>query len=247
VQGWIKLHRSIKKHWIYNSKEPFTQREAWIDLLLEVNHSEQKVNIGGTLFVCGVGESLNSLDTWGDRWKWNKSKVRRFFKLLESDSMIVTKSERKTTRLTIVNYSTYQVERNTDETQTKRKRNADETQATPNKNDKNDKNEKNDKNTLEERKKTFQNRIVEANDNRKVKCSRETLNEFYSFWSEIGDNDKKMKFEKTRSFNTSRRLTTWVKNNYNGTETVEPAQMRVFEVEESALDRMIRLSQESNN
>ena len=142
MSGWIKLHRSITRHWLYDSNEPFTKREAWVDILLQVNHSAQKVNIGNTIIECNPGESLNSLDTWGARWKWNKSKVRRFLKLLESDSMVVLKSERKTTRLTVVNYETYQVERNADETQVKRKRNASETQTTPNKNEKNEKNEK---------------------------------------------------------------------------------------------------------
>jgi len=121
------------------TKEPFTKREAWIDILLEVNHSQQKVNLGNEIIVCECGESLNSLDTWGERWRWTKSKVRRFFKLLEDDNMIVTKSERITTRLTVCNYGKYQVERNTNETQTKHKRNANETQATPNKKYKNEK------------------------------------------------------------------------------------------------------------
>ena len=33
-QGWIKIHRKIKDHWLYSSNEPYTQREAWLDLLL---------------------------------------------------------------------------------------------------------------------------------------------------------------------------------------------------------------------
>jgi len=140
--GWIKIHRSIKTHWLYNEK-PYSRLNAWLDILLEVNHTENKFPIKDKIFICKRGESLNSLDTWSKRWGWNKSKVRRFLKLLESDSMIELKSEHKTTRLTVCNYDTYQDERNADETQMKRKRNADETHLTPNKNDKNNKNEKN--------------------------------------------------------------------------------------------------------
>lgn len=140
MQGWIKLHRSIKKHWLYSSSEPFTKLEAWIDILLEVNHSPQKVCIDNVIINCKCGDSLNSLDTWAKRWNWNKSKVRRFIKLLESDSMCVTKSTRKTTHLTVCNYEKYQVERNTDETQMKHKRNTSETQAALNKNEKNENN-----------------------------------------------------------------------------------------------------------
>jgi len=131
MQGWISIHRSIMKHWICKNAEYF---KAWLLILLEVNHSQQKVLIKGTLFDCKIGESLNCLDTWAKVFggKWNKSSVRRFFILLENDLMIVTKSEQKTTRLTVCNYETYQNKRNTNETDMKRKRNTDETQMTLN-------------------------------------------------------------------------------------------------------------------
>jgi hypothetical protein len=137
MSGWIKLDREITSHWIFKDSWKFRN---WIDLLTLVNHSEQKVNIKGTVITCNRGETLCSLDTFARRWNCDKSKVRRFFKLLQDDSMIVLKSEHITTRLTICNYDTYQGERNADETQMKRKRHASDTQTTPNKNDKKEKN-----------------------------------------------------------------------------------------------------------
>jgi hypothetical protein len=134
--GWIKVHRQIQSHWLYTDKREFSYFEAWIDILLTVNHADAKTMIQGTLYEVKRGQSINSLDTWAKRWKWSKSKVRRFLKTLEIDSMIETKSETITTRLTVCNYDSYQDERNAGETQTKRKRNAGETQMTPNKNDK---------------------------------------------------------------------------------------------------------------
>jgi len=147
-QGWIKLHRQIKDHWIYNSKDPFTKKEAFFDVLLEVNHSEQTFPIKGELYTCGIGECLNSLETWGKRWRWSRSKVKRFFTLLEKDSIICLKDERKTTRLTLCNWETYQDQRTADEPQTNRKRTAGEPQANTNKNEKNKENVKNDKNNI---------------------------------------------------------------------------------------------------
>lgn len=137
MSGWIRIDREITSHWIFKDEWKFRN---WIDLLTLVNHSEQKVNIKGTVLTCKRGETLCSLDTLAKRWNCDKSKVRRFLKLLESDSMIVLKSEHITTRLTICKYDTYQGERNADETQVKHKRNASETQMTPNKNDKNENN-----------------------------------------------------------------------------------------------------------
>lgn len=137
MSGWIKLDREITSHWIFEDSWKFRN---WIDLLTLVNHSEQKVNIKGTVLTCFRGQTLCSLDTFARRWKCDKSKVRRFLKLLEDDSMIELQSEHITTRLTICNYDTYQSEGNADETKVKRKRNADETQVTPNKNEKKEKN-----------------------------------------------------------------------------------------------------------
>lgn len=141
-RGYITLHRKIQDHWIMGRDDYF---KAWVLVLMEVNHKTQNVLIEGTVLKCKRGESLKSLDTWAATFGkgWNKSKVRRFFELLKKDSMIVTKNERKTTRLTVCNYREYQPERNTDETQMKRSRHADDTQTTPNNNDKNEKNENN--------------------------------------------------------------------------------------------------------
>jgi len=111
-------------------------------MLLCANHSEQQVIIQGVIYTVKPGESLHSLETWSKRWNWSKSKVKRFFDTLTKELMIVTTNEIKTTRVTICNYASYQVERNADETRTRRKRNADETQTEPNKNDKNENNEK---------------------------------------------------------------------------------------------------------
>jgi hypothetical protein len=171
MSGWIKLDREITSHWIFKDEWKFRN---WIDLLTLVNHSEQKVNIKGTVLICKRGETLCSLDTLARRWNCDKSKVRRFLKLLESDSMIELKSEQITTRLTICKYDTYQGERNEDETQVKHKRNASETQMTPNKNDK-----KENKNTIPE----FSEFLAYALE-KKPKINQEDLRLKYESWKE---------------------------------------------------------------
>ncbi len=142
MSGWIKLHRQLKEHWIWNNSDYL---KWWLDILLEVNHTSQKTLIKGILFECKRGEKLYSLDTWAKRWKTNKSKVRRFLELLQREEMIVLKNETITTRLIVCKYDSYQDERNANETQTKRKRNANETQMTPIQECNNDNNVKNEK------------------------------------------------------------------------------------------------------
>ena len=50
---------------------------------------------------------------------------------------------------------------------------------------------------------------------------KETLRDFFEYWSEHGKNDKKMRFEKEKSFSISRRLKRWTKNDFNKTENPE--------------------------
>jgi len=108
---------------------------------MSANIEPKKVLIKGQLLEVNRGEVIYSYETWANRWKINKSKVLRFLKMLEKDSMIVLKSETITTRLTICKYDTYQGERNDSETQVKRTRNASETQVKPTKEVKELKNE----------------------------------------------------------------------------------------------------------
>ena len=141
--GWISIWRSIEKHWVYKDK-PFNKLSAWIDILLQCNHSDKKVNIKNKLIICKRGESLNSLDNWARRWGWNKSKVHKFLILLENDEMIERKKEANTTHLKVCNYNGYQNSRNTDETQKKHDRNTVETQLKLNNNVNNDNNKNNE-------------------------------------------------------------------------------------------------------
>jgi hypothetical protein len=138
MSGWIKLHRQLNDHWIWQKPEFL---KWWLDILMQANIEPKKVLIKGQVIEVSRGEVVYSYETWANRWKINKSKVLRFLKMLEKDSMIVLKSETVTTRITICKYDTYQGERNDSETQVKRNWNASETQVKPTKEVKEIKNE----------------------------------------------------------------------------------------------------------
>lgn len=131
MSGWIKIHRSITEHWLYTEKRMFSKFEAWNDILLTVNYSEAKCLIKGKLYIIKRGESILSLDNWAKRWGWDKSKVRRFMDLLKNDGMICLKTDNITTHLTVCKYEDYQDSSNASETRTKHKRNTNEIQTTP--------------------------------------------------------------------------------------------------------------------
>jgi len=131
MSGWIKLHRSIIDHWLYTEKRVYSRFEAWNDILLTVNYSQAKTIIKGKIYIIKRGESILSLESWSKRWNWDKSKVRRFLTLLQTDGMIVVKGDSITTHIIVCKYDSYQGDRHADETPTKRKRNADDIQTTP--------------------------------------------------------------------------------------------------------------------
>jgi hypothetical protein len=204
MSGWIKLYRDLNKHWIWDNSDYL---KWWLDILLEVNHTDSKVVIKNKIYECKRGEKLYSLDTWATRWKTNKSKVRRFFELLQKDSMIVLKNETQTTRLIVCKYEDYQELRHADETQTKRKRNANETHLTPIQEEKEYKEEKDSKPSLETRSIAFKETLRPFLN----QYGTEMLKSFYNYWSEPNQSKTKMLFEMQRTWETSRRLSNWSK------------------------------------
>jgi hypothetical protein len=50
---------------------------------------------------------------------------------------------------------------------------------------------------------------------------KEMLNDFYLYWTEHGLKDKKLRFEKERTFGLERRLLTWSKNNFGNPQKDE--------------------------
>ena len=136
--GWIKIYRQIQKHWIWDNPDYL---KAWIAILITVNHEDNKVLIHGELFNCGRGESLLSLANWAKTFGkgWTIQRTRTFFNLLEKDKMVNTEGCRKTTRLKVCNYESYQEVQQANNRQTTDKQQTNNKQITTNKNDKNDK------------------------------------------------------------------------------------------------------------
>ena len=105
-KGWIHLHRSLIDHWLWQEK-PFSRGQAWIDLLFQANHSDNKFLLGNELITLERGEFVTSELKLMERWGWGKTKVRAFLNLLQIDNMIVKKTNHKRTAIKIVNYSKY--------------------------------------------------------------------------------------------------------------------------------------------
>jgi hypothetical protein len=140
MQGWISLHRQLKEHWIWIDNRPFDRRSAWVDLLLSANHKDAKVTLGNELIEVERGSFITSIRQLCDRWKWSNTKVIAFLELLENDGMILFKSDKKKTVVTIVKYSEYQ---ELNDTKTSQKRHKGDTKTSQKHTNNNDNNENN--------------------------------------------------------------------------------------------------------
>ena len=107
MDGWVKVHRKIWDNKIWTS-EPFTRGQAWIDLLLLANHEygyfylrDHKVEVERGQ----VGWSQLKLAT---RWKWSRTKVRKFLNDLEKEQQIKQQQSHTTSIITIIKYEEYQ-------------------------------------------------------------------------------------------------------------------------------------------
>lgn len=141
-RGWIKLHRSIQNHWLWDLEdEPFDRRSAFIDLLMLANHARRKVFFKNEIIYVERGQTITSIRKLCEKWNWSNTKVNNFLNLLESDGVIVMEKDTKKTVITICNYNKYQfMEEGTNDAQATDKRHLSDEQKTNGHTNKNFKN-----------------------------------------------------------------------------------------------------------
>ena len=105
MTGWIKLHRQIMEHWIWEDAERF---KWWMEIILLTNHTDKKTVIGGEVVTIKRGTFHTSELKLSNSWGVSRSRVRRFLKLLEDDGMISTKKTANGTTIKVHNYGVYQ-------------------------------------------------------------------------------------------------------------------------------------------
>ena len=106
--GWIKLWRKFADDPLWVS-EPFTKGQAWVDLLLMAQGTENTIFKNGKFMEFQPGTVYKSILELSKRWKWSRNKVSRFLKSLENETMVETKSDTTNgTTITIENWEIYQ-------------------------------------------------------------------------------------------------------------------------------------------
>ena len=118
------------------------------------------------------------------------------------------------------NGSKPKVKREKSETEAKQKRNESEVEANKNNNKNNNKN-------IVIRKQEFAASLQPYLD----LYGKKMLNEFYAYWTEHGESDRKMRFEKEKAFGVERRLINWDKNKNkfgNFSDDSEPKELQIL-------------------
>jgi len=220
-KGFIKIERKLSEHWIFQDAEKL---KWWLILLLEVNYLPGKVMIGNNLIQIDKGQSAKSLRSWAKLLNTGTKSVVSFFDLLESDKMLkretVGKGKQSTTLITIENYEHYQGLE-------KRKSNAKETQAQREGHTIEER--KKERNTIVERKQSFRQTLTNFIKENPNKYPQELYIDFEFYWTEAGPNDKKMLFEKQKSFGLPQRLARWYKNDFDGKYKKKVKRLNTFD------------------
>lgn len=105
--GWIKLHRQLLESELWKC-ESFTRGQAWVDLILLANHQDSYFYKRGNKIDVKRGQIGRSEVELSDRWKWSRTKVRKFLNDMEKEQQIIQQKTTVTQILTVVNYDLYQ-------------------------------------------------------------------------------------------------------------------------------------------
>ena len=199
-KGWVSLYRKTLDNPILKTSKKFSTFEAWIWLLLNVNHKERKVVMGTSIYKVKKGAMITSMRKLCKVFGWGNSRLRTFLILLQKDDMIVVKTNHSLTQITLLNYELLQDNKSV----TNQKQ--DTNKSLPNTNN----NVNNENKEIRESK--FNIRVKEIFDEKHPACADQVYADFCNYWTESNIGGTKMKFEMQKTFDISRRLAKWIQN-----------------------------------
>lgn len=145
--GWFKIHRQLLNSPFWTC-EPFTRGQAWVDLIGLTNHADNFFYCRGIKVDVKRGQCGWSEVALAQRWKWSRSKLRKFLNDLEKEQQIKQQKGNVNQIITIINYEIYQEKEQQTEQQKDSRKTTEEQQKDTNKNDNNIKNENNENNDV---------------------------------------------------------------------------------------------------
>jgi hypothetical protein len=212
--GSFQVARQLFSSEIWREK-PSSWKVIWIYILGKVNHKKNgKFDRGEGFFNFSeerrqIGNDITS------------NMIKRFCQYALRSSMTSTKRSTRGMLIKVINYDKYQTLSNFTSTNqsTSKAREKHEPSTPINKNDKNDKNDKNERasptpadKAIEFFKTTiFQEEVIKSLVDKAVPedIVRREITKFISYWTELNKLGTKQRWEMEKTFEVSRRLTTW--------------------------------------
>ena len=200
MSGWIKLHRKINDNPVLKKSRVYSNFEAFIWLLLRANYDDAKVVIGSNIYKLKQGQMITSQKKLCKQFGWGNSRLKTFLKLLENDGMIKVKSNTQLTKVTLLNWESYQDS------------NLKTTHKQPTTNLQPNTNKKNKEEIKKNKEQNFINQVLAEGIKITPMVAPDIIDEFCNYWTERNMSGRKMKFEMAKTFDIKRRLSTWIRN-----------------------------------
>lgn len=188
MTGWIKLHRSLKD-WEWYDDHNATR--LLLHLLVSVNYEDKQWK-GQTI---KAGSLVTSWEVLANQVGLSIKQVRTAMSKLERSKEVTRYTTNKWQTITLIKWEKLQGFDSEHGRQTV-------TQRATTKEYKEEKN-------INERKKSFYDSLIKYVSD----YPKEMIRDFYEYWVEHGENDKKLRFEKEKSFGIARRLKSWYNRN----------------------------------
>jgi len=209
MSGWIKLHRSLLNWEWYDDKNA---TRLLVHLLVSVNYEDKKWKG----IVITAGSMVLSWETLSKEIGLSSAQCRTAMTKLENSGEVTRHITNKYQLVTLVKWEEMQSNDNQIAGNLAGKSQADNKQIATTKEIKENKESKEER--RERVKAEFKNSLLPFLD----KYGKEMLKAFFDYWSEHGPNDAKMRFEKEKSYDISKRLATWAKRERAFNPSAEP-------------------------
>lgn len=108
MPGYIKIHRQILDSKIWNRKEKYSSRDAFIYILLSANWKKGRFCQNGHIFEVDRGQFLTSIRHLSQTFGWSRNRLLRFLRNWELMEIGTVSSTGFGTLITVANYSKYQ-------------------------------------------------------------------------------------------------------------------------------------------
>jgi hypothetical protein len=105
MAGWIRLHRNITDHWIFQDAEFF---RCWTLMIMDANHQTKKHMFNGALMTIERGQFIFGLEAYERKSGMTIARLRRLLSMLETEGMINRQKTNKFSLISISNYEDYQ-------------------------------------------------------------------------------------------------------------------------------------------